>query len=119
MTNKPVLQDSHKLTVLCRIEPGCLGPNGVELIKDFCRYAQSRVKDIDEAFVIWQLVPRHDKTLPEMHYSISGKSLDHAKAERYLSYFNQQLADFEDHFHNRLADLIDDYLELQNSSGSL
>ncbi len=119
MSNKQVLQDSHKLTVLCRIETGCLGPNGEELIDDFCRYAQSRVKNIDAAFVIWKLVARHDKKLPEMHYSVSGKSLDHAKAERYLSHFDQQLADFEDHFHNHLADLIDDYLEIQSSSGVL
>lgn len=119
MSNKPVLQDSHKLTVLCRIEPGCLGPNGEELIDDFCRYAQSRVKNIDAAFVIWKLVARHDKNLPEMHYSVTGKSLDHAKAERYLGHFDQQLADFEDHFHNHLADLIDEYLEIQSSSGVL
>jgi len=111
MNNNTVLDDSHKLTVLCRIEPGCLGPNGKDLIDDFCRYAQSRVQDIDASFVIWQLVARHDKTLPEMHYSISGKNLDHAKAERYLAHFNQQLADFEDHFHNQLANLIDDYLQ--------
>lgn len=119
MNNKTQLQDSHKLNVLCRIEPGCLGPDGVDLIDDFCRYAQSRVQDIDAAFVIWKLVARHDKTLAEMHYSISGKSLDHAKAERYLAHFDQQLADFEDHFHNRLADLIDDYLLIQSSSGTL
>lgn len=54
-----------------------------------------------------------------MQYSISGKNLDHAKAERYLAHFNQQLADFEDHFHNRLAELIDDYLLIQGSSGVL
>jgi hypothetical protein len=119
MSNNPVIQDSHKLTVLCRIEPGCLGPNGVDLIDDFCRYAQSRVQSMNAAYVIWKLVARHDKTLPEMHYSISGKNLDHARAERYLAHFNQPLADFEDHFHNRLADLIDDYLQIQSSSGAL
>lgn len=119
MNNKAVLQDSHKLTVLCRIEPGCLGPDGADLIDDFCRYAQSRVQSIDAAFVIWKLVARHDKTLPEMQYSISGKNLDNARAERYLAHFNQQLADFEDHFHNRLAELIDDYLLIQGSSGAL
>jgi hypothetical protein len=119
MNSKAILQDSHKLTVLCRIEPGCLGPEGADLIDDFCRYAQSRVGNIDAAFVNWKLLARHDKTLPEMHYSISGKSLDHAKAERYLAHFNQQLADFEDHFHNHLADLIDDYLQIQSSSGTL
>lgn len=119
MNNKAVLQDSHKLTVLCRIEPGCLGPDGADLIDDFCRYAQSRVQLIDAAFVIWKLVARHDKTLPEMQYSISGKNLDHSRTERYLAHFNQQLADFEDHFHNRLAELIDDYLLIQGSSGAL
>ena len=118
MSNKPVLDDSHKLTVLCRIEPGCLGPNGVNLIDDFCRYAQPRVQNVDAAFVIWKLVARHNKTLPEMHYSISEKGLDHAKAERYLAHFNQQLDDFEDHFHNRLAELIDEYLQSQADSAA-
>lgn len=118
MNNKPALDESHKLTVLCRIEPGCLGPNGDELIDDFCRYAQARVMDIDASFVIWKLVARDDKTLAEMHYSVSGKSLDHAKAERYLAHFNQQLADFEDHFHNRLAELIDDYLQTRSDNAA-
>lgn len=118
MSNKPVLQDSHKLTVLCRIEPGCLGPDGAVLIDDFCRYAQSQVEDIDAAFINWRLVARHDKTLPEMQYSISNKSLDHARADRYLACFNQQRNDFEDHFHNRLAELIDHYLQTKCSNST-
>ena len=110
------LKEEQKLTVLCRIESGCLGPDGEDHIEEFCAFGQSQVAPIDADFVLWKLVPRHDKTLPEMHYAINGKILDHVKAEKYLGLFSKDLDTFEEHLHDKLAQLIDDYLESHSNN---
>jgi hypothetical protein len=110
MKIKLPLSREQKLTVLCRIEPGCLGPEGEAHIQEFCDFAQKQVESIDADFVHWELVPRHDKTLPEMQYKINGKKLSHDKAEKYLALFKKELDVFEDHLHEKVAHLVDEYL---------
>ncbi len=108
-TNLPLPQ-ARKLTVLCRVEPGCLGPDGKDHIEEFCDFAQTQVASIDSDFVIWNLVPRYDKTLPEMEYKISDKTLSHDKAAKYLTIFKKNLDEFEEHLNEKLSQLIDQYL---------
>ena len=103
------LPQEKKLTVVCRIEPGCLGPEGKDHIDEYCRFAQKQVEPIDSDFVHWELVPRFDKTLPEMQYKIGNKNLTHDKAAKYLEMFKKNLDVFEDHLHEKLADLVDHY----------
>ncbi len=105
----PLSQD-QKLTVVCRIEPGCLGPDGKKHIQAFCDFAQKQVEPIDADFVHWELVPRNDKTLPEMQYQVKGKKLTHDKAAKYLALFRKDLDVFEDHLHEKLSHLVDEYL---------
>lgn len=116
MRIKLPLKEEQKLTVLCRIEAGCLGPDGDDHVEEFCTFGQPQVAPIDVDFVLWQLVPRHDKSEPEMHYAINGKILDHIKAEKYLSLFGKDLDAFEDHLHDKLAQIIDDYLESRSNT---
>ena len=105
------LKEEQKLTVVCRIEAGCLGPTGEDHVESFCAFGQPLVAPIDMDFVLWKLYPRLDKSQAEMHYSINGKILDHVKAEKYLGLFGKNLDTFEDHLHDKLAQLIDDYME--------
>ena len=105
----PLPQDK-KLTVIFRIEPGCLGPEGESHIDEFCRYAQKEVESIDADFVHWILTPRKDKSLPEMQYQVSNKVLTHDKADRYLDVFEKSLDEFEEHLHAGVTHLIDQYL---------
>jgi len=105
------LKEEQKLTVICRIEAGCLGPDGINHVDEFCQFGQPLVAPIDADFVIWKILPRHNKEDPEMNYAINNKILDHAKAQKYLSLFNKELDTFEDHLHDKLAQIIDDYLE--------
>jgi len=107
--NLPLPQDK-KLTVLFRVEPGCLGPDGKEYIEEFCSFAQKEVESIDSDFVHWDIVPRHDKSLPEMQYKVGGKRLTHDKAEKYLEIFKKNLDEFEGHLHEKLSLLIGQYL---------
>ena len=57
------LPEEKKLTVLFRLEPGCLGPKGVEHIDNFCQLAQKEFKSFHSDFVQWTIVPRIDKSL--------------------------------------------------------
>jgi translation initiation factor 2 alpha subunit (eIF-2alpha) len=99
-----------KLTVIFRVEPGCLGPDGIDHIEGFCKFAKKKVTDLDADFVRWVITPRYDKSLAETEYNINNKLLDHAKAEKYLRVFNKELNNFEEHFQDTLSILIDEYL---------
>jgi len=110
MKNNLPLQQDKKLTVVCRIEAGCLGPEGDSHIKKFCNFAQKEVENIDSDFVHWEISPRHDKNQPEMQYKVNNKKLNHDKAAKYLGVFNKSLDEFEGHLHDKLADLIDQFL---------
>lgn len=107
--NLPLPQDK-KLTVLFRVEPGSLGPDGVDRVAGFCEYAEKDLETLDSDFIHWVIVPRHDKTLVEMEYKIGNKKLTHDKAEKYLKIFEKELDEFEGHFVTSLSRLIGEYL---------
>ena len=78
----PQLPDSKKLTVVYRVEPGCLGPTGRDNIEAFCDYANKELAPTDSGFVNWEIMPRYDKSLPEMQYLIANKKLDIVDQQR-------------------------------------
>ncbi|GIU43219.1 hypothetical protein TUM3794_28360 [Shewanella colwelliana] len=104
------LSDNKKLVLLCRIEPGCLGPDGIDHIANFCRFANGALKHVDAEFIKWRPLPRYDKSLDEIEYSIAGKGLTRPQAAQYLAVFDKSLEEFEEHFHDTLTELIDIYL---------
>lgn len=110
MQAKLPLSQDQKLMVVCRVEPGCLGPEGKKHIREFCDYAQKQVETIDADFICWELVPRDDKSLPEMQYKIHNKKLTHDKAAKYLELFKKDLDVFEDHLHEKISHLVEEYL---------
>lgn len=110
MKNNLPLPQEKKLMVLFRLEPGCLGPDGKDHIDKFCQLAQQEFESLHSDFVHWDIVPRHDKSLPEMQYKINNKNLSHDKAEKFLNIFHKNLNDFEDQLHKKLAVFIDQYL---------
>ncbi len=109
-TNLPLPKDK-KLTVLYRVEPGCLGPEGKGHIGEFCSFAQKEFESVDSDYVHWLIVPRYDKSLPETQYKICDKKLTYNKAAKYLEMFTKNIDEFEEHLHEKLAYLIDSYIE--------
>lgn len=99
-----------KLTVIFRVEPGCLGPDGLAHVEGFCKYAKQAVAKIDSDFVRCSIVPRHDKSLPETEYKVNSKNINQEQANLYLKAFDKELDDFEEGLQDRLAELIDEYL---------
>ncbi len=104
------LPEEKKLTVVYRVEAGCLGPKGLDHIEGFCGFAQKQVESVDSEFVHWQVIPRYDKNLPEMQYQIGGKTLSQKKAATYLHLFGENLNAFEDRLNRAISLHIDTYL---------
>ena len=105
------LSQENKLTVLCRVEPGCLGPDGKDHIEGFCRFALTAMTPINSAFVHWIITPRYDKTLPEIQYQLLDRKLSYLQAAKYLETLGQDPDDFATALDEKLASLIEQYLE--------
>ena len=103
------LPDHKKLSVTFRVEPGCLGPEGKNIVDEFCTFAQAGVESLDSDYVIWSILPRKDKTLAEIQYSVLGKNMNHDQADKYLDVFGKSLDEFEGHLDDQLANLIDQF----------
>lgn len=102
---------SKKLHVLYRLEAGCLGPDGVNYIEAFCENVQAKVEQVDSGFICWQIVPRHDKALPEIEYAINQKKLSNEQTDAYLNVFDKNLASFEDELNELLGHAIEEYFD--------
>jgi len=107
--NLPLPQDK-KLTVLFRVEAGALGPEGVKHVEPFCVFAEKELVSLDSDYICWEIVPRHDKSLPEMEFKINGKKLSHDQAAKYLELFDQDLDDFELHLASNISNLVNGFM---------
>lgn len=104
-----VLSNQQKLQVLYRLEPGCLGSDGVKHIEGFCQFATEQMKPIDAEMVVWTLTPRYDKSLLELEYKVGERSLTTAQVEKYLHLFERNLSGFEAHLEEVLSLMVDQY----------
>jgi hypothetical protein len=104
------LPNSQKLVVTYRVESGCLGPNGIDHVVAFCKFAHKSIQSLDAEYITWDIVARLDKNLPEMQFGVGGKALTHVQANKYLAVFNKDLDEFEGHLGNKLAELINDFM---------
>ncbi len=107
--NLPLPHDK-KLTVLFRVEAGLLGPKGEEHVETFSKFAEKELISLDSDYIHWEIVPRHDKSNPEMEYMINGRKLSHDKAAKYLEVFEQELDGFELHLTRNLTRLIGEFM---------
>ncbi len=107
---KTALPENQKLTVIYRVEPGCLGPEGANLVDAFCTFAQPRFESLGSDCIIWQIIPRKNKAAPEMQYNISDKRLNHAQAEKYLAVFGKNLDELEGYLVETFTSLINEFM---------
>ena len=105
------LPEHQKLMVTYRVESGCLGPEGECHLPAFCIFAQQQVAGVDVDFIHWNIIPRDDKTLSEMQYSVAGKQLSHDKADKYLQLLGKSLDELEDQLLGKTVKLIDRYFD--------
>lgn len=100
-----------KVTIIVRIEPGCLGPTGADYVEEFCSFAAPVFNKINESFLDWKLVPRYDKSLPEIQYYLNEYPLSDEKVEMYLAVFQSNLAGIEEDISAKLTISIDKFFE--------
>ncbi len=109
MNSDQPLADDKKLTLLFRVEPGSLGPDGSEQAQHFCDQAQQQLVALDAGFIRWQIEPRFDKSLPELEYKIRNKRLSRAQAQQYLTLLAQDLDTVEDQLVTEIDRLIGEH----------
>lgn len=102
---------NQRLTVIYRIEAGCLGPQGDVYIKDFCGYAQKSFDELHIHYVLWNIMPREDKSVVEIQYQIDKKELSRPQAGRYLTRFGENLEEFESLMDDTIAHLVESYFD--------
>lgn len=105
------ISNEKKLTVVYRIEAGCLGPTGNELVEDFCIFAQQKFEPVDAKIINWIITPRFDKELPELQYKIQDKLLTAEHAKKYLSMFDKDINEFEEHMEETLVESIEQFMD--------
>jgi hypothetical protein len=111
-TNKTVPAEKQ-LTVIARVEPGSLGPDGLDKIEGFCRHANQNMVSVGQRYTRWRIIPRYDKTLPEMEYYIQHKKLNNFQVSKYLGFFQTDLEVFEEAFSVHLTLVIEQYLNIE------
>ncbi|GAB6040110.1 hypothetical protein [Endothiovibrio diazotrophicus] len=111
MTKQLSLPKERRLTVVFRVEPGCLGPEGERHVAGFCDFTQARMASVDADFIGWRIIPRDDKTMPETEYRVGERRLSHDQADRYLQVFQKRLDEFEGHLQDHIVELIEEYFE--------
>ena len=110
MKNVLPLQNDRKLSVICRVEESCLGPNGADYIYEFCQFAQSKIEILDSDYITWNIVRRKDNTQSEIEYNALTKMLTRPQAEKYLAVFGKNINEFERQLWLKLAALVNEFM---------
>jgi len=109
MDHTQPISEKNLLTLVYRVEPGCLGPEGISQIEDFCQFAQSNISTANHNFLSMEIIPRYDKSISELQYQVNNKTLSQDQVVKYLSIFKQDISSIEDDFHEEIANLIEKY----------
>ncbi len=105
------LQQDRRLLCLCRVEAGCLGPQGEAHIATFCDYANAHFAETLPASLRYLVEPRTGHQQPEVEYRLLNKRCRPDQVERYLQIHGQSLQDLEDSLDDRLIYLIERYFD--------
>lgn len=109
LVTKDNFPENKKLTVIFRMEPGSLGPDGAQYINEFCEFAQVQLQACAEMYICWLIIPRLDKSLVEMEFQLSSKKLTSVKAGQYLAVFGENIEHFEEQLEDNLEAIINQY----------
>lgn len=101
--------DNKRITVIFRVEPGSLGPDGNQYIDDFCQFAQQQLQACAEPYINWSIVPRRDKKMAEIAFQLANKKLTPAQAGQFLLVFGLSFEHFEAEIESNLEAIINQY----------
>ena len=115
MSVEKKISSDKQLRVIARVEPGSLGPEGISHVEQFCRYANKNMSTSMQHYSRWQIIPRYDKSLPEMEYFVADKKLNTIQVEKYLAFFETNSETFEEEFYCKLTTLIEKFLSQEHA----
>jgi hypothetical protein len=98
-----------KITVICRVEPGCLGPDGANHVEKFCLLAQKEFDKLEPDQVKWQIIPRFDKDKPEIQYKLNDQYLTEDQSNVYLKALKKDPDQFEESLFKLLTESVNHY----------
>ncbi|MEM7209046.1 MAG: hypothetical protein AAF434_14580 [Pseudomonadota bacterium] len=102
--------DKTRVLITYRIEPGCLGPDGDQHVDAFCEFVQPYLSVLYPRSCTWNVVPRHDKALDEIEYSLIGRKLTKAQSLKFFESMNSDLPRIEQQAQTVLVESIEVYL---------
>ncbi|MBE0379905.1 MULTISPECIES: hypothetical protein [Pseudoalteromonas] len=103
------ISEDKKIQLLYRVEPGCLGPTGAQIIEHFCVYANQHLSA--PYFAHYHFIPRFDKSKAEREYSINARLLSEPQVQTYLTHFKTTKDGFEEQLDELLTQAIESFLE--------
>lgn len=106
----PSAPAAAELILLYRVEPGCLGPDGLNHVEAFCRFSNAQRRPSDWPALRWHFTPRYDKSLPEIEFRWHEKPLRTAQVEQILSRLQTNLERVEAEMGEKTAELIELFL---------
>ena len=109
MSSTTALPDEKKMAVIFRMEPGSLGPDGLEYIDEFCIFAQTQLQACAVYYLNFFIEARIDKTSPEINFVLGNKNLNQTQVEKYLALFDEDYAHFEDELETNLEAIVDQF----------
>jgi hypothetical protein len=98
------------LELVVRVEPGSLGPDGLDHVEAFCIVAEKVFAKVEFATLSFKVVPRYDKTQPELELFMNNKSLPEQRATLVLDKLNVTFEQIEEEVMERISTLIDRFL---------
>lgn len=98
------------LKLIVRVEPGSLGPDGLDHIEAFCELANKVFSKVDYIQLSFSIIPRYDKALPELQLLMNDVILPEQRAELLLDKMNVTFEQVEEEVMERISNLIDRFL---------
>ncbi len=104
------MSEDLDLQLIVRVEPGSLGPDGLDHVEAFCEVANKVFAKVDYAQLSFNIVPRYDKSLDELQLLMNDVPLPAQRASLVLDKLNVTFDQVEEEVMERISKLIDRFL---------
>lgn len=102
------------LTLIYRVEPGCLGPEGSRHIEAFCNYSNAQLAASANNSIQYFFTPRYDKSKAELEYRLIGKVMKPEQVDSYLARLGTSLDEFEFKLGELAVELIEAFWQQED-----
>lgn len=108
--NAPTAYNDRVLTLIYRVEPGCLGPEGIKYVEDFCNYSNGTMALLGQGVIQFFFTPRYDKSRPEIEYRLLSKAVKQEQLETYFLRLGATQDEFEGTLGEKIAEMIEQFM---------